>query len=88
MSGYAKRFAETKCMPFLIKDGQLLKKCTEIWEKISNIMKIGIDREPVCDNKYLKIKIRYGITNFHNKEIPPKITLNVLFINFIDWFCF
>lgn len=30
MSGYAKRFAETKCMPFLIKDGQLLKKCTEI----------------------------------------------------------
>ena len=36
MSAYRKDFDETKYVSFLIKDGKLLEKCYEIWEKVSN----------------------------------------------------
>ena len=47
MVGYAKHFDETKCMSFLIKDDELLKKYHKIWDKVSNNNKKGFDSEQV-----------------------------------------
>ena len=34
----------------LVHDKELLKKYSEIWDMISNLLKIGFDSEPVYDN--------------------------------------
>ena len=47
ISAYRRDFDETKCKSFLIKDDELLEKYNEIWEKVSNSIKRGFDREPV-----------------------------------------
>ena len=54
ISAYRRDFDETKCKSFLIKDDELLEKYNEIWEKVSNSIKRGFDREPVYNWKYLK----------------------------------
>ena len=43
-------------MSFKVRDNKLLKKCTILWEKISNLMNIKFDSEPVCgdNDKYIK----------------------------------
>ena len=45
-------------MSFLIKDDKLLEKHKEIWEKVSNNIKKGVDSELVYNEKYLKTKIK------------------------------
>ena len=76
MSAYRKDFDETKCMSFLIKDDELLKKYNEIWENVKNIIKREVDSEPVYNEKYLKAKIksynRKINTNVHNNKIPKE----------------
>ena len=61
-------------MSFLVKNEELLKKYSIIWEKISNIMKKGLDSEKEFNKKYLKVRIKfYGDktnTNFHDGEMP------------------
>ena len=61
-------------MSFLVKNEELLKKYSKIWEKISNIMKKGFDSGKEFNNKYLKVRIKfYGDkikTNFHDGEMP------------------
>ena len=57
ISAYRRDFDETKCKSFLIKDDELLEKYNEIWEKVSNSIKRGFDREPVYNWKYLKKNI-------------------------------
>ena len=47
MSGYSKYFYETKRMNFLTEDGKLLKAYSKSWKKISNLIKKGVDNEPV-----------------------------------------
>ena len=63
-------------MSSLIKDDDLLEKFNEIWEKVKNSIKKEIDNEPLCNEKYLKTKIRsYNgktNTNFHNNKMPNK----------------
>lgn len=49
----AKRLDETKWMSFLIKDKKFFNK---IWNKISIIMQKWVDKETVCDRKYLNTK--------------------------------
>ena len=74
MTGYARKFDENATMPFIVKDKQLLKSYTKIWEKIEKLMKINFESKPVYgdDDKYIKTKIKiYAdsiITNFHNKK--------------------
>ena len=34
---------ETKCMPFLIKDNELLEKCKKIWHKVNITIKKRFD---------------------------------------------
>ena len=73
MSAYRRNFDETKYMPFLITNDELLEKYSQIWEKVRNSSKKEIDSEPVYNEKYLKAKIKSYIgkinTNFHNNKI-------------------
>ena len=65
-------------MSFEITDKKLLKQYSKIWEKISNLMNIKFDSEPIyCDNDiYIKTKIKsYGDkvnTNFQGNKIPKE----------------
>ena len=61
-------------MSFIVKNKQLLKKHTKIWEKIEGLMKINFESKLVYgdNDKYIKTKIKtYAgslITLFHNKK--------------------
>ena len=60
MTGYAKKFNDNATMSFIVKDKQLLKNYTKIWDKIEKLMKINFESNPVYgdDVKYIKIKIK------------------------------
>ena len=47
MIGYVKYFDSNKTMPFKVSDKRLLKKYTKIWERVSSLMNIEFDSEPV-----------------------------------------
>ena len=74
MTGYVKHFDSNKTMSFRVSDNKLLKKYTKIWGRISNLMNIKSDSEPVYgdNDKYIKTKIKsYGDeinTNFQGKK--------------------
>ena len=78
MTGYAKKFGENAIMSFVVKNKQLLKKYTKIWEEIEGLMKTNFESKPVYGDhgKYIKTKIKmYAgsiITNFHNKKMPKE----------------
>ena len=78
MTGYARKFDENATMSFIVKDKQLLKKYTKIWETIEELMKINFESKPIYgeDVKYIKTKIKTHadsiITNFHNKKMPKE----------------
>ena len=63
MIGYVKNFDSNKTISFKVGDNKLLKKYNKILEKISNIMNIEFDSEPVDgdNNNYIKTKIQYNI---------------------------
>ena len=42
MTGYARKFNENATMSFIVKDKQLLKNYSKIWEKIENLMRIDL----------------------------------------------
>ena len=91
MTGYARKFDGSATMYFIVKDKQLLKKYTKIWETIEELMKINFQSKPVYgqDVKYIKTKIKmYAgsiITNFHNKKMPKeKVPCKCLSIIMID----
>ena len=63
MIGYAKYFDINKTMSFKVNDEKLLKKYTKTWKRVSNLMKIEFDSDPVYgdNDKYIKTKIKsYG----------------------------
>ena len=74
MNGYVKYFNDNKCMNLLVHDDEILKKYNKIWDKISNLLKKGINSERVYNDKYIKIKIKiynYRMnTNFQDNKIP------------------
>ena len=47
MTGYVKNVESNKIMSFKVGDNKLLKKYNKVWEKISNLMNIEFDGEPV-----------------------------------------
>ena len=65
-------------MSFKVNDNKLLKKYNKIWEKISNILDIKFDSQPVYGDgdKSIKTKIKmYGDrvnTNFQGKKVPKE----------------
>ena len=76
MIDYVKHFDSNKTMSFKVSDNKLLKKYNKICEKISNLLNIKFDSEPVYGDgdKYIKTKIkRYGDrvnTNSQGKNVP------------------
>ena len=60
MIEYVKCFESNKTMSFKVIDNKLLKKYTEIWERVSSLMKIKFVSEPVYGeyDKYIKTKIK------------------------------
>ena len=78
MTGYVKCFDSNKTTSFEASDNKLLKKYTEIWERVSMSIKIKFDGEPVYgdDDKYIKTKIKLYEdkvnTNFHGKKVPKE----------------
>ena len=65
-------------MSFKATDNRLLKNYTKIWGKVSSIMNVKFDSEPVYgdNDKYIKTKIKsYGDkvnTNFQGKKVPKE----------------
>ena len=76
MIGYVKHFDTNKTMSFKVGDNKLLKKENKIWEKISNLINIEFDSEPVYgdNDRYIKTKIKMYEdrvnTNFQGKKVP------------------
>ena len=81
MIGYAKHFDSNKIMSFKAGDNKLLKKYNKIWEKISNLLNIEFDSEPVYGDgdKYTKTKIKMCEdrvnTNFQSKKVSKENAL-------------
>ena len=75
---YVKHFDSDKTMSFKVNDNKLLKKYNKIWEKISNLLNIKFDSQPVYGDggKYIKTKIkRYGDrvnANLQDKKVPKE----------------
>ena len=78
MIGYVKHFDSKKTMSFKVDDNNLLKKYNKIWEKVSNLINIEFDREPVYGDgdNYVKAKIKTyedrANTNFQGKKVPKE----------------
>ena len=78
MTRYARKFDEKATLSFIVKNKQLLKSYTKIWETTEGLMKINFESKPVYgdDVKYIKTKIKiYAgsiITNFHNNKMPKE----------------
>ena len=74
MVGYVKCFDSNKTISFKVIDKKLLRKYTKMWERVSSLMNIEFDSEPVYgdNDKYMKTKIKpYGDkvnTNFQCKK--------------------
>ena len=60
MTGYVRKFDENATMSFIVKDNQLLKKYTKMWETIEGLMKLNFENKSfyVEDVKYIKTKIK------------------------------
>ena len=56
MIGYVKHFDSNKTMSFKVIDNKLLKKYTKMWERVSSLMNIKFDSEPIYgdNDKYIK----------------------------------
>ena len=71
--GYVKYFDSNKTMSL-----KLLRKYNKICDKISNLMNIELDSEPVYgdNDKYIKTKIKMYEdrvnTNFQGKKVPEQ----------------
>ena len=78
MIGYVKQFDSNKTMSFKVSDNKILKNYNKIWEKISNLLNIEFDSQPVYGDgdKYIKAKTKiYGDrvnTNFQGKKVPKE----------------
>ena len=55
MIGYVKCVDSNKTMSFKVSDNKLLKKYSKIWERVSNLLSIKSDSEPVYrdNDKYI-----------------------------------
>ena len=75
MIGYVEHFDSSKTMSSKVSDNKLLKKCTKICERFSNLMNIKFDSELVYgdNDKYIKTTIKSYRdkinTNFQDKKI-------------------
>ena len=59
--GYVTNFESNKTMSFKVSDNELLKNYNKIWERVSKLMNIEFDSEPVYgdNDKSIKTKKMY-----------------------------
>ena len=78
MIGYVKHFDSNKTMSFKVSDNKLLKKYNKIWEKISDLLDVKFESQPVYGDgdKYIKTKIKMYEdrvnTIFQGKKVPKE----------------
>ena len=78
MIDYVKHFDSNKTMSLKVCDNKLLKKYNKIWKKISNLMNIEFNSEPVYgdNDKYIKTKTKMYEdrvnTYFQGKKVPKE----------------
>ena len=77
MGGYIKCFDnDRKNISFEIGNGNILVKYIDIWNKIKKTFDIKFQSKPVCDEKYIKVKVKIfnGIVNtvFSDNKILKK----------------
>ena len=59
MSGYIKYFDNGgKSMSFKIEEESVYLKYSEIWNKIKSILNVKFYSQPICDEKYIKGKVK------------------------------
>ena len=74
----AKCFKDGEILPFKAIDNRLLKRYIKIWKKISTLMNIKSDGEPIYGGSdiYTEIKIKVDgdrvNTNFQGKKMPKE----------------
>ena len=57
MNGHIKYFENGgKNMSFLINNSEVWEKYEDIWDVIKNKLGVKFRSEPICENKYLKVK--------------------------------
>ena len=65
-------------MSLLIKNNEVWERYEEIWNIIKNKLNIKFHSEPICENKYLKAKVRESDgdikTNFLGTGLPKENT--------------
>ena len=68
MIGYVKHFDSNKTISFKVSDNKLLKKYIKIWGKITNLLNIEYDSEPVYgdNDKCIKLKIKLYRNNLRH----------------------
>ena len=68
-----------------MKDNKLLEKYNKVWEKVKSSLKKEFDSEPVCNGKYLNVKIKSYKqkinTNIFNNKIPKEGSQSVILID-------
>ena len=57
-------------MNLLVNDKEMLKKYSEIWDKIQNLFGKKFDSEPVYNDEHIKAKINSSATNSHGNKTP------------------
>ena len=79
-------------MSFKVNDNRLLKRHTKIWGKVSILMNIVFDSEPVYgdNDKYMKAKIKSYEDKlnafFQDKKVPKESALYTsLLLTMLDW---
>ena len=68
MTGYARKFDENATMSFIVKNKQLLKNYTKIWETIEKLMKVNFERNSVYGDDVKYIKTNKNICKQHNHK--------------------
>ena len=59
MSGYIKHFDNGGTnVSFKIEDERVYLKCTEIWNKIKNLLNVKFHTQTIYDDKYIKTKVK------------------------------
>ena len=68
MTGYARKFDENATLSFIVKNKQLLKNYTKIWETIEKLMKVNFERNSVYGDDVKYIKTNKNICKQHNHK--------------------
>ena len=69
-------------MSFKIEDDSVYVKCTEIWNKIKDILTVKFHSQPIYDDKYIKTKLKtfYNIINTLFQEIKSQKKKFIMFV--------